>query len=437
MLKTILLSLSFFSLQFAVASDKDMGLPENPAHGQLLRMAANPDIVPARPSMNIRKDASDQRYWLEVQAADKKARTALASAGMSFEDIGEASVQGIASGQTLKQLHEQGFKILQSESLETFDKLFSREFPPEDAAYHSYAETYAALKVMADKNPKLVSLFSIGKSAEGRDIWAVRFNDTQKANEPSKKPGVVFIGNHHAREHLSVEVPLAYAQWLSDNRDDAGVRQLLRERDIFVIPMVNPDGAEYDVATGKYRWWRKNTRKLEASIGVDLNRNYGYLWGGPGASPNPNAETYRGPSAFSEPETKAVRKFFDDHTNMKVMISYHSYGQMVMYPWGGTDSVIENEKDFAAHKTIAGKIAEFTDYRPMQSSDLYVATGDTCDWTYAEHKVFSFTIELDPQQWGYGGFYPGADMIGISVPRNIKAAHYVTAIADNPYQTIE
>ena len=174
------------------------------------------------------------------------------------------------------------------------------------------------------------SVFSIGSSLQGRPILAIRFHIPSKDKSP--KPGAVFMGTHHAREHISTEVPLLTARWLAENRDHPGVRYLLETRDIYFIPIVNPDGAEYDIATGRYRWHRKNMREnSNGTIGVDLNRNYGWGWGGSGSSGYPGSDTYRGPSAFSEPESRAVRDFLSANPHIRVAVSYHSAGELILY----------------------------------------------------------------------------------------------------------
>src|SRR6185369_9455689 len=96
----------------------------------------------------------------------------------------------------------------------------------------------------------------------------------------SSKPGIVYMGTHHAREHLSTEVPLLLAKYLVENKDKPEIKKLLDARDVYIIPMVNPDGVEYDIASGQYRMHRKNARDNgDGTLGVDLNRNYGFHWG--------------------------------------------------------------------------------------------------------------------------------------------------------------
>ncbi|MBI4052259.1 MAG: zinc carboxypeptidase, partial [Elusimicrobia bacterium] len=312
-----------------------------------------------------------------------------------------------------------------------------QDFPPKDSPYHNYDEATAALRLIQASAPDIVSMFSIGKSVQGRELWAVRFNTDAKNLDPSQKPGIVFMGAHHAREHLSTEVPLLLAQWLVENRHREDVLKLLNSRDITIIPMVNPDGVEYDIATGKYRWQRKNMRpNPNGTYGVDLNRNYGYQWGTGGSSKNQNSDVYMGPSPFSEPESQAVRNFCETHKNLTILLSYHTFSELILYPWGHTYSSIPNTEDLAAFTAMAKKMAGMTGYKPEQSSDLYIASGDTTDWAYGALGIFAFTFELTPSSILKGGFYPGTDVIQSTFQKNIPPALYLIDLADNPRRAI-
>ncbi|MBI5242832.1 MAG: zinc carboxypeptidase [Elusimicrobia bacterium] len=435
---TKLFILSVLLLPFAAASDdskpasffdgaKDDSTALPAAISEAAKQAAAKKIENPGPL------AGDDRYWVVIKAANKAARTRVASAGVAIEDISGEKVSGIASAKALKRLQDQGISILEKTSLRSIS---TEDFPKPDAAYHNYAETETELKSIASSASGLASVFSIGKTWQGRSILALRLNTAEQGSAPSKKPGAVFMGTHHAREHLTTEVPLLIARWIVDNRDRADVKKLLETRDIYFIPMVNPDGAEYDIASGSYRWQRKNMRKNEdGSTGVDLNRNYDFRWGGEGASGDPDSDIYYGPSAFSEPESQAVRDFVSARPNLTALISYHSYGSLVLYPWGGTDEVITDKRALKAYKAMAQKMAGWTGYTAEQSSDLYVATGDTCDWAWAEKNIFSFTIELSGSSSGKaGGFYPGAGAIAPSVQKNLQPVLYLIGLADDPYR---
>jgi carboxypeptidase T len=402
-------------------------------HGALQQLKSEAGVTELPGVDKPQSGPLEPRYWVVVRAATPAQRTALAQGGMSIEEIKSDRVSGIAHFRTIEKLQAQGFVIERQISLAEYHNSFIQAFPPQDKAYHDYARLTADMRSLVQAQPGLVSMFSIGKTWQGRDIWALRFNTEQAGVKPSAKPGAVFVGNHHAREHLSVEVPLRLAQHLAKNRNEASIRRLLDQRDIYIIPMLNPDGAEYDIATGEYRWHRKNMRvNPDGELGVDLNRNYDFIFGGPGASGDTYSETYHGPSAFSEPETQAFKAFLEARPNVKVMNSFHSYSELILYPWGGKDEQISDARDRKAFQVLAQAMAKLTGYRAMQSSGLYVATGDCTDWAYAALGIFAFTTELYPSGGGGGGFYPGAKVIEKVAKGNISAAIYLLEHADDP-----
>ncbi|MEK7384706.1 MAG: M14 family metallopeptidase [Elusimicrobiota bacterium] len=376
----------------------------------------------------------EQRLWVVLAAADSRTRTAAATAGVSIEEVRPGRIAGFSTPAALARAKAAGLKVLSSEPL---SKRFSaKDFPAKDAAYHNFAETVAELKAIVGKAPDIASLFSIGKTSPGRDghdIWALRLCPDAKGPAASKKPGIAFMGMHHAREHLSNEVPLLLARRLVENRRDPEVARLLAGRDVYIIPMVNPDGGEYDVSGDRYHMQRKNMRQNgDGSVGVDLNRNYGWGWGGEGASPYPADDTYRGPDAFSEPETQAVKAFVESKKNLTTLLSYHTFSELVLYPWGGSSEPIADKNALKAYRVMAEEMGRMTGYTPMQSSDLYVATGDLTDWSWGEHGIFSWTFELTPKSMWEGGFYPGAAAIATTVQANWRPLLYLIDLADNP-----
>ena len=408
----------------AVAQIAARGLAEAPA---------------AQPEMSA---IPDGRYWVVVRCSGPAERSRLAEIGLDIAEIKGGTVAGVVSSGLLDVIERAGFKVQFKTSLEKYNSSMGRDFPQQDAIYHNYDEQNAALKDLAKQNVGLASLGTAGASAGGRGIAVIKIGlpnpkyDSRGPDAP-KKPAIALVGQHHAREHVSAEVPLNVASFLASAKDDPKIKKLLENVDVYVLPSVNPDGAEMDIANGSYQYWRKNARKLpDGNIGVDLNRNYDSFWGGPGASPNPAADTYRGPSAFSEAETKTVKAFFDAHPEVTICISYHSYGGDVMYPWGGSSSDISSAKDLQVFKKMTTDVAKLTGFRPSKSSDMYVATGDFTDWLYAAHNVFALTIELSPKGGG-GGFYPGPEAIGQMSPGNIDAVVYLMGFADNPYRLLD
>ena len=229
---------------------------------------------------------------------------------------------------------------------------------------------------------------------------------------------------HHAREHLSMEMPILYAEHLvnSYGKDDV-ITDLLDKRDIYFIPMLNADGAEFDISTGSYKMWRKNRKSNGNSncAGVDLNRNYGFHWGTGGSSDNTCSDVFMGPTAFSEPETRAVKQFVESRPNLKILLTFHTFSELILYPWGHKYEPIANAKDLSAYKTMAQTMARWNGYTPEQSSELYIASGDTTDWSYGTLGIFSFTFELSPKDmWGGGGFYPGSGAINTTFQANLQ-----------------
>ncbi len=397
-------------------------------------------LAKAAASGTARSADADDRSWVVVQAPSARDRSRLASAGVAIESVEGARVLGVASPNAVMRLQSLGFPFkaypLKASGAPPSDRPSVLDFPQEDKAYHDYARMAADLKQLAV--PGLSSVFSVGQSLEGRDIWCLRINTDAEGQAPSKKPGIVFMGAHHAREHLSVETPLLLARYLIKNKDDKAVAPLLKSRDIYIIPMVNPDGAEYDIASGSYRMWRKNRRRNPGgSFGVDLNRNYGFHWGEGGASDDPTDETFKGPSAFSEPETRVVKSFVDARPNLKILLSYHTFSELILYPWGYTDDAIPDTKAVAAYKAMARKMAQWNGYTPEQASALYIAAGDTCDWAWGAHKVFAFTFELTPKSEWQGGFYPGAGAITVTFQKNLPPALYLIGLADDPYRAAD
>ena len=387
-------------------------------------------------------DPSLEQRFIQVQAKDKSERSKIADTGMSIEFLRSDSVWGFADAQSIQEITQKGFKILGN-----FDREVARgghqgvfSFPSKDDAFHDYAELTKALNDLEKANPELAKVHVIGKSLEGRDMLAIQINSepASLAKGQSNKAGVIFMGNHHAREHLSVEVPFMLAQHLLNNKKDAQIRALLESRDIWIVPMVNPDGAEYDISGRNYKMWRKNRRNNgDGTFGVDLNRNYGYLWGTGGSSKNTNSETYMGSAPFSEPETQVMKAFVENHLNAKVLLSFHSYSELILYPWGSSNDPIVNQQDHGVFTKMAKTMSAWNGYKPEQSSDLYITSGDTTDWAYGEHGIFAFTFELSPRGGLFGGgFYPGAKAIEPTFKANLKPCLYLLEVAQDPYQVL-
>lgn len=384
------------------------------------------------------RSASDDLFFVSAKAKDKKERTKIANAGIAIDGVLSDSVTFLASSKEIAALKKLGVS-LEAGPLPTPN----RDFPTGDAAFHNYDEVRADLDQLAKDHPNVVQRISIGKSVEGRDLAGVRLS-----SNPTKDslPTAIFTGCHHAREHLSVEMPLMLAKHLAAQyQRDARIRALLDNHEVWIVPMINPDGAEYDIASREdghdhdhdrgYKYWRKNRKDNgDGTFGVDLNRNYGGPgWGGEGSSASTSSDIFHGKEAFSEPETLAVRDFVRSRKLATVLLTYHTFSELILWPWGHTDDSISNEKDRDVFETMGKKMASWNKYTPQKSSELYITSGDTTDWAYDELKLFAFTFELSPSSMFGGGFYPGAKAIEPTFQANLEPALYLIGNSANPY----
>jgi murein tripeptide amidase MpaA len=294
-------------------------------------------------------------------------------------------------------------------------------------AYHTYADIETMLLAMESSG--VAKVYDIGDTVEGRDIWAVRISDNPDVNEV--EPSILLVGCHHAREWISVEVPLYIAKYLTDNyATNPEIQSLVDNQQIWIVPMLNPDGHEYSRTTNRSQ--RKNRRDTGSSDpdkwGVDLNRNYDYEWGiDILSSGDPDVSTYRGPSAFSEPETRALRDLFLAHT-FRSMITYHSYGGMVAYTWGYTyEYPADRCRDRHMSDIMRDLINEVHGEDYSSEVMMGLTSGDTTDWTYGLFRIPSITMELRPVDGGSNPFELPEDEIVPTCEENLPAALYLIA----------
>jgi carboxypeptidase T len=391
-----------------------------------------------------RADTSAQYEVYDVRTLAQ--RNVIASTGAAIDGAEHAVVEITATGSEVKALRALGFTVkpvtvaLPTEDVSTLD------FPSRDAAYHNYAELNTEVNAIVAQYPAIASKRVLGKTYEGRDIVAVKISDNVGTDE--SEPEVLYDANHHAREHLTVEMAVYLLHLYTDNyATDTRIRNVVNSREIWIVPSVNPDGSEYDVATGSYRSWRKNRQPNSGSsyVGTDLNRNYGYKWGCcGGSSGSTSSETYRGTAAFSAPETRVIRDFVNSRVvggvqQIKAAMDFHTYSELVLWPFGYTNSAtatgmtVDQNSTFA---TLGRQMAATNRYTPEQSSALYITDGDLLDWLWGTHKIFAYTFEMYPTSSSGGGFYPPASVITRETTRNKEAALLLAEAADCPYKVI-
>src|SRR5205085_381500 len=226
------------------------------------------------------------------------ALSALALAGASAAAINPYTVYGVSTREQRSELVAQGFDIGEAAWADHVMLYGSKrqalaltaygyhvrpqavdDFPPYDSNYHNYAEMVTDVQNFAAAHPNLVHIFSLGTSYEGRNLIGVRISDD--ATDNLSEPGVFYVGQHHAREHLTVEVVLSIMHQFLEQPQ---VSNLIHTRQIYIVPSLNPDGGEYDITGGSYHYWRKNRQPYQGIYGTDQNRNYSYRWGCCGGS---------------------------------------------------------------------------------------------------------------------------------------------------------
>jgi len=278
------------------------------------------------------------------------------------------------------------------------------------AGYYTYQEFLDELDQMATEYPQLISSrapVSDTLSHEGRPIYYVKMS-----NDPSidqQKPRVLYSSVHHAREPGSLSEVIFYMWHLLENYGtDPEATYLIDELELFFVPMINPDGYIENETTnpnggGLFRK-NKNPNFSTLNPGVDLNRNYSYQWNTTGVSPDPSHDTFAGMSAFSEPETKNMKKIAEDW-DISFAMNAHTYSGLMLYPYGAT--VNDFAADDSYFNTFSSEMVRYSGYINQKSSSLYPASGDSDDYMYNDHGIFAVTPEVS-----YNGFYsPPAQII--------------------------
>ena len=315
---------------------------------------------------------------------------------------------------------------------------------PGFSCYRTVEETYADLFAAATANPNLASWLDIGDSWQktvGQGGYDHRVLVLTNQNIAGPKPVFLLMAAMHAREYATAELATRYAlHLLNGYGTDPEATWLLDHREIHIVAQQNPDGRKR-AETGLS--WRKNTNNDFCSDsnnrGVDLNRNSTIFWGGGASSGSQCSEIYRGPSAASEPETQTIEDymnqvFLDQKGDMAdpapdtaegVFISVHSFGELVLFPWEGTNNDSPNH---AGLQTLGRRFGFHNDYSVCQDC-LGTASGTTVDVAYGEYGVAAYTFEIG------NTFFEGCAAFENSIyPDNLQALIYAAKVADRPYQ---
>lgn len=270
--------------------------------------------------------------------------------------------------------------------------------------YHNLGDIYDWINRTTQDNPSTVKAILIGSSYEKRPLYALKLSFN---NRPNKKAMWIDCGIH-AREWIAPAFCLWFVHHsLAFYRINQDITQILDNMDVYVLPVMNPDGYHYTWTTN--RMWRKNRsiKKGSTCVGVDLNRNFDANWCTEGASDQPCSEIYCGAFPESEPEAQAVADFLRSHKDtVQLYLTIHSYSQMLLFPYSCTFDEAENHKDLLEMaQEAAQKIRRY--YRSIYkvgsgAKTIYLAPGGSDDWAYDLGIKYSFTFEL--QDRGHYGF---------------------------------
>ena len=350
--------------------------------------------------------------------------------------------------------------------------------------YRRLADYEADMKMLAAKNPGLVRLIQLNhKTLEGRAVLGLEI--ARNVNVDDGKPVFLQLGVHHAREWPAGEAPLEFAFDLVANygKVDRFTNIVDNSRTI-VVPLVNPDGFNLsreatagqtidpgvplgeandalpdqiqqngtlddpvyiaallgDQLAGTFAYKRRNCRIKDGETpkpgdcanrdnrtrGTDPNRNYGGLWGGPGASTSPTNDTYRGAAPFSEPETQNVRELVLAN-QVTTLITNHTFTGLVLYPPGVRAQ--GEPVDGPALKDLSDRMAAQVGYKSQPGYELYDTTGTTEDWSYSATGGFGYTFEIGKKQFHppYGEFVSEYEGSGALAGKGLRAAYLLGA----------
>jgi carboxypeptidase T len=275
--------------------------------------------------------------------------------------------------------------------------------------YLKYNEMLAELDAMVAQYPNLITTkapISTFLTVGNRPIYHVRISDNPNTDEAGE-PKVLYTAIHHAREPMSLMETIFYMWYLLENYGtNDEVTYLVNNTQMYFVPCINPDGYVYNETTNPNGggMWRKNRRNNgNGTFGVDLNRNYSYGWGTTGTSSNPGNDTYCGPSAFSEPETQAMR-WLVQNNDFEMAFNAHTYAEELLFPIGTTSAEFAPHHDYFQDYT--NHMTELNGYFAQKSSGLYPASGDSDDYMYKvdvgvnqKDTVFAHTPEVGTAFW--------------------------------------
>ena len=311
------------------------------------------------------------------------------------------------------------------------------------AGYFTYQEMLDHLDQMVSLYPNLITIktpLPTGTTLEGRPVYHVKISDNPNIDEA--EPEMLYTAVHHAREPGGMSQLIFYMWYLLENyASNPEVAAIIANTELYFIPCINPDGYLYNELNDPQGGglWRKNRRDNgNGSFGVDLNRNYGYNWGydDNGSSPDGFSETFRGGSPFSEPETQLIRDFVNSK-DFKIALNYHTFGNLLIYPWGYDYSIYT--PDSALYADYGSLLTTYNSYSFGTADQTvgYIVNGSSDDWMYGEQtskpKIFAMTPECGDASFG---FWPPANEI-IPLCLNTMFQNLTAALLTGKYALLQ
>jgi len=298
---------------------------------------------------------------------------------------------------------QNGIQRLQAQGLKGMPRTISKfsEGSPINPNYLNPAKVEAALQALAKAFPQLTRLQQIGVSLQGRPIWALLISSTPSSNQMYTKPSIIIDGMHHAREVMTSEIVLDVGQTFLQaiQAHNEGAINALSNWNIWIVPMLNVDGN--NMVWTQNQMWRKNARDDRGQVyGVDINRNYPFKWGAcHGSSDERQSQDYHGAGAASEPETMAMMKL-GEFVIPAVSLSYHSYGELVLYPYG-CEGLLSSQNNL--QERVGNELASILpsdsgsgNYTPGTPwKILYSVDGDSMSFMHSAFGALAFTIEVN------------------------------------------
>ncbi|NIR49823.1 hypothetical protein GWO43_14975 [candidate division KSB1 bacterium] len=330
---------------------------------------------------------------------------------------GKNYVEATVSQNELQQIKKSGFKVAMVST-----RGRNTSIPP---FYKTLEEIESDLHRLQLKYPNILAVEKIGESTALKlPIWAAKISDN--AAESEDEPRILFMGVHHAREPIGANICLRIMESLCEGYDtDNKIEEWVDDLEIWLVPVVNPDGYKYVMDNNlHFPWWRKNLRDNDGDglfnplyDGVDLNRNYDYNWdeGGDG---KPNSWFYRGRSPFSENETKSILRLAL-RENFVIGISYHSYGESILFPWGNYNRPPDLELIVEIASEMAARIRKESGRGRYSILPLNGRVGQSSIWMYGQLRVLDYIVEVGTE------YFPAEEHIDFILDEHLKGAYYL------------